>query len=112
MDTFIKTECDRCVDGVTWRDNGVGGNVCQHCDGTGWLAVGRVLGAGVYWSHQVVDVTNIPEYSALSDNNKATFNLIVSCGQVNLNDGAVKTWLWSVFDSESTTRANYITLIG
>jgi len=70
------------------------------------------LPSGVFRSYQVFDVTDIPEYSALSGNNKATFGLIIHCGRVNLNDGSVKTALWAMFDSESTTRANYITLIG
>jgi len=68
--------------------------------------------SGVFYSYQVFDVTDIGEYNALSDNQKATFKLIVSCGMVNLNDGPAKTALQAMFDSESTTRANYITLIG
>jgi len=71
-----------------------------------------VLPSGVFHSYQVFDVTDIPEWGVLSGNNKATFELIIHCGMVNLNDGSVKTALWAMFDSESTTRANLITLIG
>jgi len=68
--------------------------------------------SGVFDAYQVIDVMDTSEWSALSDGNKTALGLIVSCGMVNLNDGSVKTVLWGMFDSESTTRANFITLIG
>jgi hypothetical protein len=67
----------------------------------------------VVFTYEVSDNTVVAEYNALSDAQKDNYNVILSMGIVDLSAGTTtRASLWSMFDSESTTRANLLTLIG
>lgn len=106
----IRMICPHCVDGLH-RD----GSVCPYCSGTTRLRAfaDTLLETGLFHSYEVFEVIDQTEYGNLDDDDKEACTAILSAGIVNLNDGSrAKTLLWSWFDSESTTRANLITLLG
>ncbi len=96
-----------------------GGNVttteydCTLCNGEGEVTSGRIEYAdGLYRTDQILSVTVSSEYASLSDANKTSYGLIISCGVVDLGDDSViKNKLWAMFGEATTTRANLIALI-
>jgi hypothetical protein len=55
-------------------------------------------------TYRIVNVTDATEYNALSDNNKAAYNLIMSCGITDLEPGSpAYNHLWSMFPEGTTT---------
>ena len=95
---------------------------CDHCSGTGFLSFGEVgsdidvpvLATRIDTpTHHILECTTASEYTALSAANKDAYRQIISCGEVDLSDGTgIRTKLWNMFDENSTTRANLITLLG
>ena len=114
----IKRSCYNCSgDGTvtTYDGEQVPSEVeCPVCAGTGTLEFGEVEElAGMYQTYKVVEATDNTEYGDLSDNNKDAYQMIISCGFIDLSNGtAIRTKLWNMFDENSTTRANLLTLIG
>ena len=77
------------------------------------ILLGKDFTDGLVATYKIMEATDIDEYNALSDSNKNAYGMLISCGVVDLSDGTqIRTNLWSMFDSESTTRANLITLLG
>ena len=71
-----------------------------------------VPGDNVVTTHEVLTATDLGEYGALSDNDKASYGILISAGTLDLSEGeAGRTWLWGFFDAESTTRAALLALI-
>ena len=109
------------------------GRSCSTCSGGGEIAAGFGMTEGhrmamfnmvvelvtnttmptnVFHSYEILEATDETEYSALSDANKAMYNALINCGRVDMNDGKKgRTWLWTLFDSESTTRAALTALL-
>jgi DnaJ-class molecular chaperone len=90
---------------------------CPTCDGAGYvlerLSRTHLMADGIVHTYEIMEATDASEYNALSDANKDAYRQIVSCGIVNLADGtALRGKMWNMFDSESTTRANIIELLG
>ena len=85
---------------------------CLYCEATGevpWAVVDPVLTR----THLIIENTDTTEYNALSDANKSAYLMVIACGKVDLTDGMeIRTKLWNMFDDQSTTRANIITLLG
>jgi len=68
---------------------------------------------GVFEAYKVLEATDITELGDLNDAQEAKYNTIISAGLVDLSEGSqARQAMLSFFDSESTTRANLITLIG
>ena len=118
--TYKTKVCSRCLgDGVAevWVDKELVEVDCPACQRTGY-AIPRVeesflFNEGVVRTYEILEATDITEYGNLSDSNKNAYNMILQCGIVDLTDGTqIRTNLWAMFDSESTTRANLITLLG
>ena len=66
----------------------------------------------VFESYLVAPCLNGTEYDALTDTQKEGVKIILSCGRVDLSDGAsMKTRLWNWFGAESTTVANLTALL-
>lgn len=93
---------------------------CTRCDGALYepSTLGAVEGvepvvvSGVFESYRVLACADPTEYNALTDSQKEFFLLLVSCGKVDLNDGATgKTNLWIWFGAESDTVAALQALI-
>ena len=109
--TKLYIDCPFCVDGLQT----VGGQSvsCASCLGLGFLAWGaQMLDANIISTYKIMEATDIDEFNALSDANKTAYRQAISCGTVDLTDGTqIRAFLWSVFDAQSTTRANLITLL-
>lgn len=110
--SFLYEDCPFCVNGKQ-----IQGGVeidCLSCGGAGIVPGGtQVLDTSVFSTYKIMEATLASEYNALSAANKDAYRQIVSCGIVDLTDGtSIRTKLWNIFDSESTTRAALITLLG
>ena len=109
--------CPYCVDGQmeTVNEAPEGGLIqvpCPYCDATGLVPWATFPNPYVR-TFNIIDNTDSTEYNALSDANKDAYKMIVSSGVVDLSDGtSIRTKLWNMFDDQSTTRANIITLLG
>ena len=110
----------------------IGGVSCALCGGDGerdafavWgmteahkismfqIIANHVLATNVFHSYEVEPCLDGTEYNALTDTQKEGVKIILSCGRVDLSDGAsMKTRLWNWFGAESTTVANLTALIG
>lgn len=106
--------CQKCDASGIWNSM-----PCDHCGGTGYWSFGEIgsnpgsAGRADFHTHEILEATVGAEYNALSDANKDAYVLIISCGIINLTDGnALRAKLWNMFDDQSTTRANLITLLG
>ena len=88
--------------------------MCKPCLGTGRRSIRWLdFGAGVFRSDKVYEAIDHAEYVALPGPNKGYVDAITGLGWVDLNEGSrARTVLWNLFDSESTTKANLVTLIG
>jgi len=76
------------------------------------LLENTTMPTNVFHSYEILEATDGTEYLALSGGNTAMYNALISCGRVDLNDGKKgRTWLWTLFDSESTTRAALTALL-
>ena len=113
--TYVK--CPQCHGTGTFKPaSGPGGSGSLPCNwpgcGTsGYVEFGR-YGENLYFAYQVMDNTVAGEYNALSDANKAAYNMVLSCGVIDLSSGsATHTKLWNIFGSGTTTRTNLETLI-
>lgn len=74
---------------------------------------GKSFTNNIVATYKILEATDITEYGNLSDSNKNAYNMILQCGVTDLTDGTViRANLWAMFDSESTTRAALITLLG
>jgi hypothetical protein len=114
----VRQTCPRCFgDGSYYRDN-PGGQIlvdpCQTCDGNGYLLLSyTTLPQGVFAGYVVYEAIDDAEYRGLSSPNEEYVETLLAPGAVDLNDGSrARTVLWSLFDSESTTRANLLALLG
>jgi len=55
-------------------------------------------------TYRILDVTKASEYQALSDNDKALYNLFISAGTVNLEENSiVQKKLWNMFGENTET---------
>jgi len=111
VDAHFYIKCQRC-NTVGSIGGEPGEDPCTQCLGEGYCPTHH-LKPGVVHSYEISDALDVTEYGNLSDGNKNKVNVILSMAIVNLNDGSFsRTTLWALFDSESTTRANLITLLG
>ena len=91
---------------------------CPACLGVGERATGAIRfdqgsGKKIINTYEIAENTDTTEYAALSDNHKEIYNNLASMGTVDMADGtAIRARLWLLFDGESTTRANILTLLG
>ena len=92
-----------------------GGDIeCPSCEGLGKMAIGwvEVCEPGIFESHVILECLDATEHAALTDAQKDGVRIILSCGQVDLNDGKVgKVRLWNWFGAESDTVANLTELL-
>ncbi len=59
-------------------------------------------------TYRILNLTKASEYLALSDGNKAWYNLFVSAGKVDLSVGSLaQEKLWDIFDEETNTGADF-----
>lgn len=116
-------ECTNCEgDGVVT----VSGNDvrCWHCNGTGIVVFEDVpefagpipsseaTSAMIVHTYMIIEATDASEYNALTDNQKAAYNLIISAGRVSLaEETQIRTRLFNLFGEGTTTRANLEALI-
>ena len=57
-------------------------------------------------TNRIFDVTEPSEYVALNENNKRAYDVIMSLGKVDLNEGSLAhTLLWNMFNENSVTGA-------
>jgi len=62
---------------------------------------------------KVASCLDLTEYLALSDAAKDGVKIVLSCGFVDMRDGEwARNTLFAIFDAQSTTRANLITMFG
>lgn len=55
-------------------------------------------------TYRILDITQASEYLALSAENKAWYDLFMSCGVINLETGSLaQEKLWGMFDENSNT---------
>ena len=114
----IQNKCFKCGCEGVWIKNTLEGEVeidpCPICNGSKFLSISSIkLPSGCFNSNEVYGAIDHAEYVALSSPNEEYVNAITSLGIVDLNEGSrARTVLWNLFDSESTTRANLIVLIG
>ena len=87
---------------------------CPTCDATGSYFWGTESPTTkIVYTYEILEATDITEYGNLSDSNKNAYDMILKCGIANLTDGTqIRTNLWAMFDCDSDTRANLITLLG
>jgi len=111
MEGFFYDLCLRC--GGTGNIPGTPAeDPCAACGGDGEVVKSRLKNKVVF-SYQISDALDATEYGALAAGNQAAVNIILSMGFVGLAEGTnSRVTLWALFDSESTTRANLITLLG
>jgi len=111
VDAHFYIKCQRC-NTVGSIGGEPGEDPCTQCLGEGYCPTHH-LKPGVVHSYEISDALDVTEYSALSVGNQAAVNIMLSQGLVNLAEGTnSRVALWALFDSESTTRANLITLLG
>lgn len=55
-------------------------------------------------TYRILDITKASEYLALSNQNKAFYDIFISAGIVNLSEGSVvQIALWNMFDENTET---------
>lgn len=115
---YITEVCNRCDGDGEYEIPQAGGSpIIVDCGSCGGLGVERtqrrdVLEGNIVYAYEILDATDTTEYNALSVANKVAYNMVLSCGIVDLSEGTQShTKLWNIFDSESTTRANLIALL-
>jgi len=109
----INRVCNSCAGTGITQYYGGPELVCSGCDGDGEVVLADFGNQHACFTYQILEATDVTEYGALSDSNKNAYDMLLKCGIVDLSEGTqVRTNLWSMFDSESTTRANLITLLG
>jgi len=115
---YLYRQCGHCGGSGT-----VGGGQnpdynCPHCDGDTETFVGEVrwaddAGKKLIQTYEIVENTVPAEYQALSDANKQNYRDIIGMGVIDMTDGTlIRATLWVLFDAQSTTRANILTLLG
>lgn len=113
----LKAPCAQC-NGVgtveVWVDNEqTGTETCPMCGGDTEMVTGSIdFGTKVIRSDQFINATVTSEYHSLTGTERKRYDLIVSAGFVDMNDGTVRTDILDMFDTESTTRSNILALIG
>ena len=91
---------------------------CPQCKGDKELYVGEVrwqdsVGKKLIHTYEISENTDPDEYNALSDAFKQVYRDITGMGVVDLAGGTViRATLWLMFDENSTTRADLLTLLG
>ena len=87
---------------------------CTGCGGAGYyLNLKGYLPPKTVNTYEISDALDVTEYGELPAGNQAAVNIILSMGIVSLVEGTnSRVMLWALFDAESTTRANLITLLG
>lgn len=113
----VSVSCPQCGgDGQIdlWEnDQIIGQQSCPLCSGTGDYSTGVLGSDTLYFGYQILDETDATEYNNLSEANQEAYRMIIGCGIIDMADGTgSKTKLWNIFDAQSTTRANLISLIG
>lgn len=70
------------------------------------------LPVNIFYSYKIWEATNLTEFMALSDANKDSYRGLVRMGTIDLNEGShSRNTLWTLFGSETTTRANLLALL-
>ena len=112
MATSIRKICEIC------RGNAViptltGDIDCSACEPTGDNPWGTLETApNVFDAYLVLECIDITEFSGLTEAQQSGVKLLLSCGQVDLNEGkAGKVRLWNWFGEESDTVANLTELL-
>jgi len=109
---IIKRRCERCNGSGIFSIYGGSQVECVGCGGSGKVSM-ATFGDSIYFTYQIAEATDIPEYNALSAALKQVYRDIISMGTVNLTDGTtIRAALWNMFDELSTTRANLIAMLG
>lgn len=118
MDIRVVKKCYKCGGIGVWTKTTSLGTVvtdpCPICIGETYNEIlSTVLPFGIFYAHEVYEAIDHAEYVALAEPNEQHVDAITGLGFVDLTEGSrARTVLWSLFDSESTTRTNLITLIG
>ncbi len=111
MRGFFFRKCDRCSGTSIAPGHESPEDPCTQCGGVGSYSVSQ-LEPDIVFACGISDALDIGEYNALSDGNKAALHIILSLGFVNLAEGTnSKLALWAMFDENSTTRVNLLTLL-
>ena len=64
------------------------------------------------WTYKIMNATVASEYNALSDANKAAYDLIISCGIISLDvDSDVLLKLFNLFPDGTDTYDNLVLLM-
>ena len=117
---YMTETCDVCHGDGVWTvlvDKVMTDFPCPRCVALGFItpdiATAQFFDTSIVSTYQVMEATDQTEFGALSDSNKTAYRDAMSCGTVDLTDGTqIRAALWSMFDAQSTTRANLITLLG
>ena len=117
---YMTETCDVCHGDGVWTvlvDKVMTDFPCPRCVALGFItpdiATSEVLAEGIVYTYEIMEATDRSEFGALSDSNKGAYRDAMSCGIVDLSDGTqIRAALWGMFDAQSTTRANLITLLG
>ena len=110
---FFHRYCEQCnYTGHRTTDTGELKD-CPHCV-NGMREIGEIfLPAGIYYSYRLVENTDLDEYAALSSAQKTHYNLLASCGMVDLSEGSIaRSILLGMFGPGTNTRANLVALVG
>jgi len=118
MENRVVKKCYKCSGAGVWTKTTSAGTVvtdpCPICLGETYVEIlSMVLPDGFFYAHEVYEAIDHAEYVSLTEPNEEHVDAIAGLGFVDLNEGSrARTVLWSLFNSESTTRANLIILIG
>jgi len=92
--------CWRCKGtGVALPEFG-GESPCTYCDGERTVYRGeQILAEDFHYAHEILNVTDVTEYLALTVENKDLYHLVLSCGIVDFREGFMaRAVLQGLFD--------------
>jgi len=118
MENRIVKKCYKCGGVGVWTKTTSTGTVvtdpCPLCLGETYLEIlSTVLPDGIFYANEVYEAIDNEEHESLTVPKTRSVNAITGLGFIDLNEGSrARTVLWDLFDAESVTRANLITLMG
>ena len=118
MRKIIQSMCYKCNGAGIWTKNSPQGDIvydpCPVCLGDKYLDIKYIsLPNGLFYSYEVYESIDHNEYVGLSSPGDQYCNMITSCGLIDLSEGSrARGVLWRLFDVQSITRQNLVTLIG
>ena len=112
-DTRLYKRCEQC-DATGLQGNGVGGSQdCPFCENGERDLGSSELFPDLFRTFHIMEATKTSEYNELSLTDKTNYNLLLSCGTINLGPGTkARAFLLNVFGAETETRNNLIALMG